>query len=317
MTHKLFTGLLILIFGISGCSNLPNAGSEDTSVGGSVPRAWFDAPIPGTVFYPPNPCQVVAHGASPNGIALFELSINGVAAASIPSPDTQSSLATLTQDCGLNQPGEYLLQLRSQDNDGNWSGFAETSLIIAEGETPNEPPPATEVTVPVSPTATLIPTVEPTGGVSVERISTNLVYLGGSNCGTREVTITIRTTAPNGIKVVVLFYRFQTASSSSEFQSVGMKSISGNLYEATLNPTSLLGGSIPFDLATLQYQVVVQQNDGDTSIRTPVLADISVQACGSVSAACSSYANESSCIANGCSWVAIPAVVPSYECRNP
>ena len=95
-----------------------------------------------------------------------------------------------------------------------------------------------------------------------------------------------------------------------------MKPIGGDLYEATLNPTELLGG-IPFEQATLQYQIVIQQNDGDTSLRTPVLADISVQACGSVTASCSSYTDERTCIANGCNWVTIPGVVPIYECRNP
>ena len=159
--------------------------------------------------------------------------------------------------------------------------------------------------------------IAPASGVTVERVSTNLVYLGGSTCGTNEVTILARAVAPNGINVVVLFYRFETGNSSSGFESVGMKSIDGDLYEATLNPTSLLGGVIPFEQATLQYQVVIQQNDGNTSIRTPVIADVVVQACGRVTASCSSYTDERTCIANGCNWVTIPGVVPIYECRNP
>jgi hypothetical protein len=143
------------------------------------------------------------------------------------------------------------------------------------------------------------------------------VYLGRSECGLLEVTILARATAPNGINVVVLFYRFQTGNASSGFESVGMKSIGGDLYQATLNPTSLFGGSVPFDLATLQYQVVVQQNDGNISIRTPVLGDIVVRACGGVTVSCSSFTDERSCIANGCNWVNIPGTVPIFECRNP
>ena len=95
-----------------------------------------------------------------------------------------------------------------------------------------------------------------------------------------------------------------------------MKPIGGDLYQYTLNPTSLLGGA-PFDQATLQYQVVIQQDDGDTSIRTPVMADIAVQACGSVTASCSSYTSQRTCEANGCNWVAKPGIVPVYECRAP
>jgi hypothetical protein len=321
MTRKLFTCLLILILGISGC-NLP-ASKTNSSIGASAPRAWFDAPLPGTVVRPPNPCQIVAHGASPNGISLFELSVNGAVKANIPSPDTQSSLVTLTQDCGLSEPGEYLLQLRAQDKKGNWSGFAETSLIIAAGETQNGTPPApTEAATPTTiATPTLIPsptpTLLPTGGVTIESISTDLVYLGKARCGTLEATITAHATAPKGITVVVLFYRFETGNSSSGFESVAMNPIGGDLYQRTLNPTSLFGGAIPFDQATLQYQVVVQQKDGDTSIRTPVMADIAVRACGTVTLSCSSYTDQRTCIANGCNWTLKPGAVPIYVCKNP
>jgi hypothetical protein len=321
MKHKLFAGVLIFAMGVlvSGC-NLPLAASASDE--SNAPRAWFDAPLPNSVFHPPNPiCQIVAHGASPNGIAAFELSING-SAISIPSPDTQSSLVMLTRDCGLSRPGEYLLQMRVQDNAGQWSGFAETSLIIVEGETPTATLPATEAPATETPTQiftpTSTPTVLPAGGVTIESISTDMVYLGRASCGTLDVTITARATAPKGIKVVVLFYRFFTGGSAGEFQSVAMNPIGGDLYQRTLNPTSLLGG-VPFEQATLQYQIVIQQNDGDVSIRTPLLADIAVQACGSVNTApvCSSYTDQRSCVAHGCNWVEIPGIVPIYECRNP
>ncbi|HSB00648.1 MAG TPA: hypothetical protein VLE49_08360, partial [Anaerolineales bacterium] len=284
MKHKLLTGLLLLAMSISGC-NLSIANGASPSNGTSAPHAWFDAPLPGTVLLPPNPCQIVAHGASPSGIALFELSINGTVATSIPSPDTKNSLVTLTRDCGLSQPGEYLLQMRVQDHAGQWSGFAETNLIIAGSATPSAVPAATEPTATSTSVPTLTPTAALTGGVSIERISTNLVYLGRGDCGPLEVTITARATAPKEIKVVVLFYRFATGNASSEFQDVAMNPVGGDLYQRTLDPTSLLGGSVPFDQATLQYQIVVQQTDGDTTIRTPVMADIAMQACGNISSA--------------------------------
>ena len=273
MTHKLFKWLLVLAMGVAGCG--PIAG--DSGSGWGV-RAWFDAPLPATVFFPPNPCQIVAHGSSPIGIAVFELSINGEIT-SIPSPETDSSLVTLTRDCGLSRPGEYLLLLRSQDNDGNWSGFAETNLTIVGGEIPIATLPTTEPTATETAMPTLTSTVEPAGVISIERVSTNLVYLGRTNCGPLDVTITSRVTSPKGIQVVMLFYRFQIGNTSTEFQILSMNSIGGDLYELTLNPTSLLGGSVPFDQAILQYQIIVQQNDGDTSLRTSVMSDIAVKAC--------------------------------------
>ena len=320
MKKKFLLNILLFAALILTSCNLPF--TSNTSNDANALRTWFDAPLPNTVVRPPNPCLIVAHGASPNGIALFELSINGAVSASIPSPDAKSLLVTLTRDCGLSQPGRYLLQMRVLDNAGQWSGFAETSLVIAEGEAPSSVPPssipsATEPSATLTPVPTFTPTAVVTGSVSIERVSTNQIYIGAASCGPLEVTILARATAPKGITVVVLFYRFATGSSSSEFQSVAMDSIGGDLYQGKLNPTSLLKGAVPFDQATLQYQVVVQQTDNDVSIRTPVMTDIAIQACGSVTVTCSSYTDKRSCEANGCNWVSLPGTIPVYACRNP
>jgi hypothetical protein len=166
-------------------------------------RAWFDAPLPGTVFAPPNPCNIVAHGASPNGIVLFELSING-SSSSIPSPDTNASLVTLSQDCGLSEPGDYLLEMRVQDNAGNWSNTAQTDLTIASDELSDSPPEEIE-----EETATPESTPSSTAAISIESVSTNTVYIGASSCGTREVIFRVLAAHPESIKVIVLFYRFR------------------------------------------------------------------------------------------------------------
>lgn len=320
---KRILSLLLCLF-LAAC-NLPGGQTA------SAPQAWFDMPLPDTVFLPPNPCNLIAHGASPSGIAVFEISLNGAVAFTSPVSDSKSTLATLNTSCPTLAPGKNIIEVRAQDNAGGWSDSAQTIVFLAQTDSVTATPPPRTTDTPVSTftaiptltatlvptsTLTLTPTPPPTGGVTVERVSTNLVYLGGSTCGTREVTILARAAAPNGIKVVVLFYRFATGNSSSGFESIGMKSIGGGLYEQTLNPTEIVVG-IPFEQATLQYQIVIQQNDGDTSIRTPVMADIVVQACGRVTTSCSSYTDERTCIANGCSWVNIPGTVPIFECRNP
>lgn len=296
----------------------------------SIPQAWFDMPLPGTVILPPNPCLFEAHGASLNGVASFEFSINGAVAANIPASDQKKTLAVLNYDCSNLQPGRNQLRLRIMDNAGNWSSYAETSVILEkEGETPSVTPtaPVTETPQPTqtvtstptfTPTVTLTDTATPLpAGVSVERLSTNLVYLGSSSCGPLDVTIVARAAAPKGIKVVVLFYRFVTGGSAGEYASVSMNPMGGDLYQRTLNPTSLLNGAIPFDQAALQYQIVVQQSDDDLSVRTPPLSDITVRACGSVTRSCSAYTDEGSCTANGCIWGLVPAMVPLYKCQNP
>jgi len=325
MSKKMITSLLILATILSSCS-LPISNNEDNSADTNTVRAWFDAPLPNSVFVPPNPvCQIVAHGASPNGIASFELSVNGAIVATLPSPDTQGSLVTLTRDCGLTEPGEYALQLRALDNTGAWSGFAETSLIIAAPEEatslPATEPPPTEPPVTEPPVSTETPTTEPTGNVSIERVSTELVSVGSADCGPMDVTFVARATAPKGIKVVILFYRFEPGSPSG-FESASMNPIGGDMYQGNINPTALFGNSAPFAQATLQYQVVVQQNDGDTSIRTPLMTDIVAQACGNsapppATVDCSAYTDQRACIANGCNWVNIPGTVPIYACQSP
>jgi hypothetical protein len=279
--------------------------------GAAGPRAWFDAPLPETVFWPPNPCQIVGHGASPAGIALFELEVNG-AALSIASPDTKASLATLTRDCGLSQPGRYVLRMRAQDNTGGWSGYAETSLIIQGGATATLAPPQPQAPAPlvIASATSAVP-----GGVSVESVETWVVYAGDATCGPNDVVITARATAPQGVQVVVLFYRYEPGSPSG-FANVAMNPIGGDLYRATLIPNSTLGG--PAD-AILQYQVVVQQPGGDTSIRTPVLADVEVRSCvnAPVAVNCASFPDKRACQANGCSWVAGPGIVPVFSCQKP
>lgn len=322
MSQKIFTFITCLM--LAAC-NLP--GAQTTS---SQPQAWFDMPLPDTVVLSSNLCQIIAHGASPNGVALFELSINGAFASNIPSSDSKQTLATLTTECPALTPGKNLIEARAQDSVGGWSDSVQTTVFLAQRDnaevTPSPLP--TDTPVSVTPTFTAIPTLtpaptltdtpQPTGSVSLERISTNLVYIGGTNCGLTDVSFVARAVSPN-ITAVVLFYRFQTSNSSTEFQGIAMNPMGGDLYERTLNPTSLLGGVIPFDAATLQYQIVIQQTDGDTSIRTLVFSDITVQACGggSNSSSCSQYTDKRACISNSCNWVEIPGVVPVYECRDP
>jgi len=327
--------ILIIICIVPTACNMPQSGQS-----AGTPQAWFDMPINNS-SYPLASVQLVFHASDPGGISQAELRVDGQPAGSFNSPDTKASLVTFNQNWTPLAPGKYTLQARARNNKQVWSEFTQTIIVIqGQRSSPQVDPTLTPVITPIItrtsiptltqtltpiptqtftpiPTSTLTPTALPRGGVSIERVSTNLVYLGNADCGPLDVTIAARATASNGIKVMVLFYRFQTDSSSSEFQSIGMNPLGSDLYERTLNPTSLLGGSVPFDEATLQYQVVVQQNNGDVSIRTPVMSDITVKACGSVTASCSSYTDERMCIANGCSWVNIPGTVPIYECRNP
>lgn len=299
---NIFLTMAILMLGLGGCS--PSADSSEF-IGPDSPQAWFDAPLPGTVFWPPNPCAIVAHGASPNGIAVFELFINGNAA-SVPSPETSASLVTLTRDCAVTEPGTYALQLRAQDNSGDWSGYAETYFIIPGADGEVAPPQPVDPVLTLTPRPTLTPVPSVPDELTVTEVSTWVVYVGESSCGPQETVVTARATASKGIAAVTLFYQFN----GSEFQSVGMSPIGNDLYRGTISMPALFGNSIPFDSAIIGYQVVVQQSDGDTSLRTPVNPDIEAKACGSSSGgspggqtdACNAFTDQRTCTANNCNW---------------
>lgn len=294
----LFTLTLAMLCSCSSASNGSNPFSSDS------PRAWFDAPLPGTIFWPPNPCMIVAHGASPNGVAVFELLINGQSA-SVPSPDATASLITLNRDCAVTEPGTYALQLRAQDHNGNWSGYAETYFVITRPDEEAVPQLPVDPVMTLTPRPTLTPVPSVPDELSVTEVSTWVVYVGDSSCGPMETVVTARATASKGIEAVVLFYNFN----SGEFQSVGMNSIGNDLYRGTISMPAMFGNSIPFDTAIIGYQVVVQQSDGDTSLRTPVNPDIEAKACGSGSSggqppvdACNAFTDQRTCIANNCNW---------------
>ncbi len=298
---KNFLFLLVLLTWISGCT--PSTG-DTNSLGPDSPQVWFDEPEPGTIYYPPNPCVMVAHGASPNGIAVFELLINGQAS-SVPSPDTAASLVTLNRDCAVTEPGTYALQLRAQDNNGNWSGYAETYIVIPGAGEEVVPPQLVDPILTLTPNPTLTPVPSVSDELSVTEVSTWVVYVGDSSCGPMETVVTAHAVASKGIAAVVLFYNFNGGG----FQSVGMNPLGNDLYRGTISMPSMFGNSIPFDSAIIGYQVVVQQSDGDTSLRTPVNPDIEAKACGSGSSggqptvdACNAFTSQRTCVANNCNW---------------
>jgi len=187
---------------LSAACGPTSAGPAGT--GGGV-RAWFDAPLPETVILPPNPCQIVAHGSSPNGIVTFELSVNGAVSASIPSPDTKNSLVTLTQACGLSEPGKYLLQLRARDHAGAWSNYAETSLIIPD-RLATEPP----LKIEDGPTVTSVPTGNVGGAVFTDQNGNGLQDPAEGPLD--GVTVTLKGCGPDATQVTVADGIFQFAN---------------------------------------------------------------------------------------------------------
>jgi hypothetical protein len=148
---------------------------------------------------------------------------------------------------------------------------------------------ATETSA-ITPTLTLAPTAIPsatptpvvtTASISVQSVSSSTVYYRGS-CSPKDVTIQVNASDSDGITAVVLFYRVQGANgNTTDFQSKGMSSIGGDLYQIAVNPESDFGGGTLANMGggTLQYQAVIQDQNGNTSVRTDLLAGVSITTC--------------------------------------
>lgn len=323
MPRKIINITICLL--LAACS-LPGAQSA------SQPQAWFDMPLSGTVFFPPNPCKIIAHGASSDGIAAFEFSVNGAFASGAPGPGSNQSLATINTNCPALSPGENLIELRVKNKAGLWSDSTQTTVILAQEsvitETPSprgtdtpvstftpSPTVAATLTSTLTATPTLAPVLGPPDEVSITSVSTWVVYVGDSSCGPMETVITAHATASKGITDVILFFRFP----GTDFQNISMSPIGNDLYHGSISMFALFGNSIPFDQSIPEYQVVVQQRDGDTSLRTPLLADIEVRACSFPSIEidpCSANVDQRACIANGCNWWEIAGTPPTFVCRS-
>jgi len=299
--------LIVLGVALSACAPAAAPDAQAAS-----PRVWFDSPLPGTVITDTSACEILAHVASPQGVSAVELWMNDRQDDSLQAVRDTGSMTTYARDCEGLPPGQYALRLRARNSSGDWSPYVETSMSILEGVRATPVPPAAAVSTP-SP----IPLSASQGGISIESISPDTVYSGDESCGPLEVTITARASAPGGVAAVVLFYRAEP-SGSRGYRNAVMAPIGDGLYRATVSTASVLDGPAE---ASLQYQVVVQLADGDTSLRTPLLSDVLIQPCGTISTTtagdCTQYQTRRACESRGCKWVLLPAIIPVYACGNP
>jgi hypothetical protein len=278
------------------------AGILLSGCGGSVPlpHAWIDAPLHES-SHPVAPLEIVLHGSDPSGISLIEVAVNGEVLSRRPPDDPQSPLAVSRVIWDPHQAGQFVLVARAKSQAGAWS--AETSSVVtltgadsiarqAEPLTPTSRPTATRTLTPretLISTATPVDTSTPTEAAlaSVERvrISTDRVsYEGGGRCAPTEVEILVRAFHPDGIQAMVLFYRLRNAESGEEtgYFTRAMNPLGNDLYSLTVNPASEIISLVGFPGSgdgILQHQAVIQTNQGDTGVRTPLLSDITVAGC--------------------------------------
>lgn len=137
-------GLLAVV--LAACAAPPQAAG---------PVVWIDGPLPGA-HLPLAPYDVVAHASSPIGVALFELSVDGVVVRkdTLPSPAYGQTLAHLAQGWTPPGPGTYVIAVRAADVGGVFGPADEIRVIVGGTEQA-----ASTATAVPSPTTTPTPTV--------------------------------------------------------------------------------------------------------------------------------------------------------------
>jgi hypothetical protein len=262
--NRHLTGWIAVCLILAGC----NLGQPPAPGYQPGPSAWFDSPLPNSTF-PLGPVQIVGHASDTDGLTQFEFSADG-AVNVLPSPSASDSLVTFTYVWTPSGPGTYPLLLRAMDAMGNWSDYAETVVIIADEPTP-------------TPTAAVPQASIERVSLSSEEVFFSIPTMASMPCGGKSVTLRFRATDPDGIKVVVLFYRLQSQSGSdtTEFASMAMVPLGGDMYQAALTPESLFESSLieSYGASWLQYQAVIQNNANQASARTQVFSDLALKVC--------------------------------------
>ena len=129
-----------------------------------------------------------------------------------------------------------------------------------------------------------VQTLSESGPFNDVQLSNNLVHFGAQSCDPKQVTVSVRAQQPNGIKVVVFFFRLQDLN-TKQFtpwnDGVSMNPSSDGTYTLTL-PGDILAqlSKSKFDQALVHYQFVIQPNQGD-NVNSQIFSDLTLASCGS------------------------------------
>jgi hypothetical protein len=187
MTVKRWVLIVIFIVGLTACEASPDDSDMPIEAQG---QTWIDAPLPNSKI-PMLPYKLMFHGASANGIAEFEVLINGVLTTKV-LPSSTGMNGTLFFGEFLwtpVAPGTFLVEVKAIGNSQD-SSFAQVYVTVMGEEDQTDPAeaPATSTTVPTdtaTPRPTLPPTATNTPAPEVGQIKVHLFVDANSN-GSQE-----------------------------------------------------------------------------------------------------------------------------------
>jgi len=279
---RTFTMILLAACLVAGCT-----GAKSVANISGGPQAWIDAPLDGSSLPLAQPYEIVFHISDLSGVMMGELSINGQLLDVMENPVAKQTLATLRKVWTPTEPGNYTIRARSQNGAGQWSEYAEAVVTVGgPTETPTQTPltvmeiiPTTVTPTPTFTTAPQQPPPQPVELTFASSISTNQIFYGG--CGTDSVTISVQVSDPS-VYSVVLFVRLLDAASGNQTEWSAYNSMSptgGGGFRINVTATSIPGYNT-YSSATLVYQFVATNANGEIVGRSPRISDIGVAACG-------------------------------------
>jgi hypothetical protein len=274
---KTFLRLALLSLLLSGC-NFPLAGLPHPVLFGLTgPQAWIDAPLD-NMHIPLAPYEVVFHASDNSGVTSVELSINAQPVSLPALAQAGDKLVTVKYAWVPPQPGEYLLQARSGNGTGDWSGYSTARVWVGEIT------PTAVITITPTPT-TITPTITPTlPAVSAsfgQPVFSSNVFEYAYDCFTdpEQVTFTVNYTSAGQGVVVYFFYRLNNLSNGNQTEwndGLNTVNLGGGSYQITFSSKS-----IPNVLSVLKgasaeflYQFVASDPRSSTPVRSAVYSNI-------------------------------------------
>jgi len=180
--------LALIVLAACGPKAVPQVGFA------SANQAWIDAPLPDS-HLPLAPVEIVAHAANPDGIASFEIDLNGqLLAKTVPDPASiDQTLRYMRYSWQPAAPGRYLIEVKAFDRN-------------------NQPGLPAQVTVEVGePTPTLTHTVTQSGLQFSPYLSGLELHYGG--CTPDKLDFTVDISGPANAASVLLFVRLKDQAS--------------------------------------------------------------------------------------------------------
>ena len=143
-------------------------------------KAWIDLPREGASYEVNSPIKIMSHTYAKDGLGEIILSINGEAYRRDAVQSTAEELISYTQEWVPSEPGQYVVQVKGIDINGEVSLPAIVGVEVIEKEMASATPVITVTEVvetTVTPVITFTPSFTPTRYISITPSLTSTRYI--------------------------------------------------------------------------------------------------------------------------------------------